>query len=259
MGIIAQRKMLERAMDVAAYLLRDARIAEVYLFGSLARAGDGRDIDLIIVPKDPQLAQAFLDQLAAQIGTMEPDGCYFGGPGVRLGIFYSLFGGVPGFGCALYTLLGNGVGRRQTPEFLDALFPFSLEGEKLDVFVLPADWQTSELVRTSLRTRDQHFLDHVKRDAVPFNLEYEIFEWPIRRVLWMYAYQLWRRYLIFEQKGARSNWFILSGILNQLDFRRRQRLYERENAAYRITLAIIRINAERRNLRVPFWLQNMNG
>lgn len=239
MGILAQRKMLERAIDVAAFLLRDARIAEVYLFGSLARDGDGRDIDLIIVPKDPGLAQKFLELLNLQIGEMAPDDHYFGGPEVRFGIFYRLFGGASGFGSTLYTILG-GI-RHPLPDLVDAAFPLMQASKLLDIFVLPPDW----------RTRDPYFLDHVKRDAVPFNLEYEIFEWPIRRILWMSAYQLWRRYLIFEQKGARSNWLVLSGILNHLGFHRRQRRYERENNAYRITLAIIRKNAAQRSQRLP--------
>lgn len=257
MRLISQKKMLERAMDVAAFLSRDPRIAQVYLFGSLAREGDGHDIDLIVVPKKRSLALKFLDLLNEQIGEMAPDDHYFGGPEARFGIFYSIFGSVRGFGSTLHTILDDSI--HPHPAHVDAYFPLMVASHLLDVFVLPADWQTSKLAKTSLRTRDPLFLDNVVRDAVLFNPEHSIFVWPIRRLIGIFAHQLWRRYLIFEQKGARANWLILSGILNHLDFHRRQRRYELENNAYRITLAIIRKNAAQRSQRLPDWLQNMNG
>lgn len=123
-----------------ARLFKAFNVEEVLLFGSLARRGDGADIDMILVV-DPATANVFL-----------------GGPGSRT--------------------LHAGYKSTITQRYYDALSALGLDihdryylkqllaGVKLDIFLLPPDWRENlEHIQAMLADSDPSFMANIAADA----------------------------------------------------------------------------------------------
>ncbi|HXV27142.1 MAG TPA: nucleotidyltransferase domain-containing protein [Candidatus Paceibacterota bacterium] len=136
-----------RAHRVATAFLRHPRIAEVLLFGSVARDGEGRDLDLILVTEE-SLAYEFMLLLDTAVLHHIPHGP----DGYRR------------------TSLREDIAEEVlSANFYDVLreAKSAAGAAKLDLFLFPPDWRNQlKALQDAIPHKDPDFMANVARDAV---------------------------------------------------------------------------------------------
>lgn len=134
-----QTSIMATAETVAAHLHDLPNAMGVYLFGSLARRGEGHDIDMIVVVPE-EIFAAYIESLQLADGDI-----YFQGGGTRL---------VKAC-CHIH--------------FDERLFQL-LDGTKIDLLLFPPDWQhRCHELQMAFNHRDPNFMANVAMDARGFD------------------------------------------------------------------------------------------
>lgn len=137
---VTKSRMLERAEEAARFLLSCPAVIDVYLFGSLAREGDGKDIDLIAITSESEVEQFadFVWEEYVNVYSLAAERFCAAGAILRWddrGIF---------------RVLGH-----------DAL---------LDIFIFPVDWLARlDELQGGLPHQDVDFMKNIAFDARKFN------------------------------------------------------------------------------------------
>lgn len=147
----------DRADRVAEVLLQNHDVHEVLLFGSLARNGRGRDIDLIVIT-DEWRSDQFMRTALTEMQEIEEHAA-------RLPI--------------IADRIRNGAyGHKQARQAaaIEAIEGFEWELDvarsiaypaSIDIFVFPTDWRNRlEVLQLILPHHDPHFMQNIARDAM---------------------------------------------------------------------------------------------
>ena len=147
----------DRAVRVAEVLLQCYDVHEVLLFGSLARANIGRDIDLILIA-DEFRSNIFMSKALEEMSITESivrliperaDMIRNGAYGHKRARQDAAVEAIDGLEDVLYSALG-------------VAYPASL-----DIFVFPPEWRDRlEVLQFFLPHSDPHFMQNIARDAI---------------------------------------------------------------------------------------------
>lgn len=148
---------LRRAEAIAAVLITSPSVERVYLFGGLARWGAGKDIDMVVVANHDMVYE-FVSSLRELLKTW--------GVGYSGLAFHRTHTGLEMLGLAYDPDFNRVLGFGQTDgmstrDWIDTMFYLS---PRLDLFILPQDWQTNRSLR-ELPMEDPNFFDNISRDA----------------------------------------------------------------------------------------------
>jgi len=157
----------EEAKIVAEILLRDGRICGVEIFGSIARTGNGRDIDLILLVQSRTIATEFVIQTKAAIedeialrdalGTLEGSMV----PSPHLAYDFNLREKVA------IKILGKGFKARLERAHESLLHKIDRQARGLDLFILPLSWREEiRLLEQGFPQGDPDFWQNLKKDAI---------------------------------------------------------------------------------------------
>lgn len=158
LDILPGKSVRLRVAEETAKTLLARDVRRVYLFGSLARVGDGEDVDLI-VEVDKDSANEFFRRVRLYAGT--PEEGYRGKASIRLYIAHQILK-------REYLL---GLSRNIFKNYGRVRNFFRL----FDIFLVPPNWQSLDL-QEYLPTEDPQFFTNITRDAKPYNPDLGCFE-----------------------------------------------------------------------------------
>lgn len=135
------------AEEVAAILKRHHSISGIELFGSIARDGQGNDLDLIIISDDG--GREFIELMGEGVTGLSND--------MRFDIYHNFH---------LRVIVAIKV-------FGDDFFDLLLEAEeriywaRIDLFVFPQNWREHlNVLQDALPHKDPEFMRNIARDAI---------------------------------------------------------------------------------------------